>query len=482
MPFTNDSHELAPGLVIFRRGDVKHQRWYCRARPPGADRYSTVSLRTADFDEAKRLAQAKLAESASPPRKGDAAKKPFLIDAQELKPGLILFRRGDVAHRRWYCRVRLPKADRYKVVSLKTSDIETAKERAYDEDAEIRFKLKHEVPVFNRTFSQVAKTFSDLQLDRVEAGQISRHRWVVVDSVIRTALEPYVGSTQITLVSQEHWSGYPLWRKKNGRGVHGRISDATIRNEMSIFRSVMVYAQGKKLVPESLKFGGKLPLAKVQREEFTAEEYRKLHTFARSWVKKARNGHDRWYRDMVYEVVLIMCNTGMRPSEAKNLRWRDVAIKTDSQGRRFVVLQVRGKGKFRSLVAAGNVADYIERVRAIAVATGADDHVFTTKQGAKLSHLYAKPLMTLLDESGLRKSSSGSVRSPYCFRHTYATFRLIEGVDVYFLAKQMGTSVKMIEDHYGHINPVKNADRILQGMPGWEPIATLKTEAGEQAA
>ena len=23
-------------------------------------------------------------------------------------------------------------------------------------------------------------------------------------------------------------------------------------------------------------------------------------------------------------------------------------------------------------------------------------------------------------------------------------------VDVYFLAKQMGTSVKMIEDHYGH--------------------------------
>jgi integrase len=35
----------------------------------------------------------------------------------------------------------------------------------------------------------------------------------------------------------------------------------------------------------------------------------------------------------------------------------------------------------------------------------------------------------------------------------------------------MGTSVQMIEDHYGHINPVKNAERILQGLPGWEPIA-----------
>ena len=53
----------------------------------------------------------------------------------------------------------------------------------------------------------------------------------------------------------------------------------------------------------------------------------------------------------------------------------------------------------------------------------------------------------------------------------YAMFRLTEGVGVYFLAKQMGTSVQMIEKHYGHVTPLKNADRILQGLPGWEPAA-----------
>jgi hypothetical protein len=41
---------------------------------------------------------------------------------------------------------------------------------------------------------------------------------------------------------------------------------------------------------------------------------------------------------------------------------------------------------------------------------------------------------------------------------------------VYFLAKQIGTSVKMIENHYGHITPVKHADRILKGLPGWGHI------------
>ena len=47
----------------------------------------------------------------------------FVTDKEILKPGLVIFRRGDVAHRDWYCRVKLPKADRYKTISLKTSDV-----------------------------------------------------------------------------------------------------------------------------------------------------------------------------------------------------------------------------------------------------------------------------------------------------------------------------------------------------------------------
>jgi hypothetical protein len=41
----------------------------------------------------------------------------------------------------------------------------------------------------------------------------------------------------------------------------------------------------------------------------------------------------------------------------------------------------------------------------------------------------------------------------------------MEGVDVYFLAKQMRTSVKMIAEHCGYVTPVKNADRLLQRAP-----------------
>jgi hypothetical protein len=44
----------------------------------------------------------------------------------------------------------------------------------------------------------------------------------------------------------------------------------------------------------------------------------------------------------------------------------------------------------------------------------------------------------------------------------------------------MGTSVKMIEDYYGHITPARNAERILQGIPGWEPIADAPDKATVQ--
>ena len=449
----------------------------------------------------------------------------FIEDAQELKPGLVIFRRGDVAHRRWYCRVKLPKEDRYKTISLKTADVDAAKERAFDQDSEIRYRIKLEVPVFDKSFAQVAKEFVDFTKMRMEAGEITKHRYRVLDSHIRCQLNPYIGTTQITQIAEENWKRYPAHRQSTGKGRSGgRVSEGTIRDEMATFRSVMAYAASKRYIRDSQVFKGKLPLSKQRREEFTPQEYRALHTYARNtWIKEARTEHNAWYRRMTYEFMLVMTNTGMRPSEARNLRWRDVEIKkeiikvkveakkqeADEQGkeaakatqpvkgqkneapadekpaeiqefeRTFVILNVRGKGKFRSLVAPSDVAKYLERIRAISKATTPDDFVFSNHKGTSSLSLYHDVIERLLIDSKLLNSSSGKRRSTYCFRHTYATYRLMEGVDVYFLAKQMGTSVKMIEDHYGHITPVKNAERILQGMPGWAPVAVeVGSEAG----
>jgi integrase len=472
----------------------------------------------------------------------------FLLDSEELKNGLIIFRRADVKHENWYCRVKLPQADRYKVVSLKTADRATAREKAFDYDADVRFRLKHNVPIFNRPFSQIAEEYLKTQQERAEIGEICADRAAVVGTAIRT-LNLYVGTTQIHLIGQDKWNQYTVWRKKHGRRPSGwlsrktvrrkdnpsevsqepkkeanarPISNWTIRHEMIVFRSVMAYAASKKYIPESNIFKGKPQAAEERREEFTREEYRILHTKGRAWVKEARTEMSKWYRQMTYNFMLVMCNTGMRPPEAKNLLWRDVSITTirkDTRGRenksaelqfgaeqlgkiadygastskdgrqsseeqrKIVILNVRGKDKNRRLVAPSNVAEYLDRIRAIAKVTGPDDHVFSTHGGKRASTLYTSLIRDLFIYAKLLNGPAGTERSTYCFRHTYATLRLSEGVDSIFLAEQMGTSVQILEEHYGHINPVKNADRILMGMHVWESASDDATETnGEDDA
>jgi integrase len=447
----------------------------------------------------------------------------FITDKEELKPGLIIFRRADVEHRNYYCRIKLPKADRYKTYALKTHDINVARDRAFDHDADVRFRIKHDVPVFNRPFLDVAKEYLATQEARAKRGEISAARPKKIKAVVEGPLNSYVGSTQVHLIGDELWGGYPAWRRENGAGrnkrngvrevsaavaeqlaardaaartkaLHSRgirrgkafeakaavslegktvafISDATIRFEMSIFGAVMSYAIKKRYVPASQRFDERPKLKTMRRDEFTVEEYRKLHSVGRSWIKAATKPSSIWYRTVAYNMILIACNTGMRPSELKNLRWRDIMAAKDREGREIVVLFVQGKGKSRKLVAPKSVGDYLDRIRAISRATKPDDRVFTTTTGEPAKSLYKALIEDVLVEAGLREGAHGVPRSTYCFRHTYATFRLQEGVDVYFLAEQMGTSVKVIEDHYGHVNTVKHADRVLQGMAGWDPVA-----------
>ncbi|MGB7137086.1 MAG: hypothetical protein WBD46_17490, partial [Acidobacteriaceae bacterium] len=54
--------------------------------------------------------------------------------------------------------------------------IEVARERAFDQDADIRFRLKHDVPVFNHPFREVGREYLLMQEARARRGEISAAR------------------------------------------------------------------------------------------------------------------------------------------------------------------------------------------------------------------------------------------------------------------------------------------------------------------
>jgi hypothetical protein len=115
--------------------------------------------------------------------------KSFLTDVQHVKPGLLIFRRGDVQHSNWYSRAKVPHSKRYKTVSLKTPDINDAMEKARDFEAEIRAMLKHRVPIFDKSFAEIAHEYS-VQKRKAEIGQITMNRWKTIDGHIRLPPDP----------------------------------------------------------------------------------------------------------------------------------------------------------------------------------------------------------------------------------------------------------------------------------------------------
>ena len=61
----------------------------------------------------------------------------------------------------------------------------------------------------------------------------------------------------------------------------------------------------------------------------------------------------------------------------------------------------------------------------------------------------------------MKADREGNPRTAYSLRHTYISFRLMEGADIYQAAKNCRTSVEMIEKFYAsHIKDMIDATAI----------------------
>jgi integrase len=88
-----------------------------------------------------------------------------------------------------------------------------------------------------------------------------------------------------------------------------------------------------------------------------------------------------------------------------------------------------------------------------------DKVVFCLPNGKQISNM-ENIFRNLMVRSQMRTDIGGQNRTLYSLRHTYATQALATGIDIHTLAKQMGTSVGMIERHYSKMTATMAADRL----------------------
>ena len=149
------------------------------------------------------------------------------------------------------------------------------------------------------------------------------------------------------------------------------------------------------------------------------------------------------------------------------MQHRDVTIVRDeATGERILEIEVRGKrgiGYCKSMPGAVKTYQRLlarplpglpqgKRARRRRAEMGEVPESNEVKYPKPTDHVFPgnhiKLFNGVLKRADLKKDRDGNRRTAYSLRHTYICMRLMEGADIYQIAKNCRTSVEMIEKYY----------------------------------
>ena len=378
-----------------------------------------------------------------------------MAEKHEMMGGkLHVYRRENSTH--WQCSTYL--AGKNWRVSTKEDSLSHAKDFAEDWYLELKGKSRAGEIRVGKTFQQAADKFL-AEYEIITAGERSPEYVQGVKDRLRVHLLPFFGKKVLSEITpglvQEYRIHRATSRKHKITGEPLRPARNTLSMEIIALRHVLKTANRYGWLPYlpdismPYKTSGKIS----HRAWFSPDEYKQLYEATRKRAKNPINPRWRKACEKMHDYVLFMANTGLRPDEAKRLEFRDVAIVTDeATGERILEIEVRGKrgvGYCKSMT--GAVMPF--------------ERLYKRSSPKPTDRIFGKPqrelFNTILDELNLKFDRDGNRRTAYSLRHSYICMRLMEGADIYQVAKNCRTSVEMIEKFYAsHIKNTLDASAI----------------------
>ena len=406
-----------------------------------------------------------------------------------LERQLIIYRRSHSGA--WQCRYKCD--GKWQRGSTKETDLKKAIERAKRLLIEAEIRKEKNLPVITRRFRDIAKLAVTRMKEELKSnnGKVSFSDYI---RVIEEYLIPFLGNRNITSIDASVLDELDAYRIIEMEKVP---SKSTMLTHNAALNRVFDEAQMRGFLTDAnrpkLESKGK---DSKRRPAFSVIEVKALIARFEGWIDNARNKESTEARTLMRDYVMALFDTGARPGvELLNLKWKQITERSDpivvnttdlnEEGeviqvpnmRRSVTLIVSGKTGTRQIVGMNRT---VNALRAIAarnypdlekpvltplinvIKPTNDDFVFRTKDKGDPSSSFQKMFARFLDEHTLLKDpATDQKRVFYSLRHTYATLALThDKVPIHTLAKQMGTSVMMIEKHYSHLKVVQAIDQL----------------------
>ncbi|WP_281320860.1 hypothetical protein [Iodidimonas sp. MBR-22] len=380
-----------------------------------------------------------------------------------------LYRRAEGG--RWHCSTFIDGKEYRK--TTKRKDLAAAKEFAVAWYKAIcdGLGVKHRV---GKSFAETARVFEQ-EYETINQGRRSGNSIRGHKDRLRLHLVPYFGGMPVEEITAGTVQDYRAHRLTepghDGKGDDGKDiggeakpwrspARSTIHNEIVTLRMVLKAAQRYGWI-ETIPDLSDPYQAKTKTEPrtwFTPEEFAALCEATGRNAARPKNGRYKWHAEQLHDFVLLMAHTGLRPDEANMLVYRDVTIvDDDDNGARILEIALRGRRGADYCRSMPGAVPPFERMRA-RNRPKPGDRLFPTE--------YKKMFNRILTENNLKFDRNGKARTAYSLRHTYICFRLLEGADIYQIAKNCRTSVEMIEKYYAsHIATTLDASAINVRRP-----------------
>ncbi len=341
--------------------------------------------------------------------------------------------------------------------SLRTANQTEARKRARRHLVEFEIKQERGELFAAPTLKQVIDEYTKMRERDHERGNTSTAMLRQIKRVNRFWLE-YAGHLRIDKIRNKELQDFIPWRKAYYGKFAVKPKNAKLHPQYKTLLWELTH--GKSLIKWASERGyrGTLPLPTYQfkverrivRPAFEMNEYQTLYLTLRRRINEVH--YKPWVhsRRMLRDYVLILANTGMRVGELNGLKLRDIHPFKDDQGRDNYRLVVRGKTGERDVIPRVNCKAWIDRVLARRKVEGAvqNDYLFVMPNG--------RPVFSLGDQFNAVLTAGNIVTNTfdekftlYSLRHLYAVQALRKGISVFAVARNMGTSVEVIQRYYG---------------------------------
>ncbi|MBS1016869.1 site-specific integrase [Acetobacter persici] len=369
--------------------------------------------------------------------------------------------------------------------SLGTDDHDEAMSKGYDVYASSKVRIELGLTHKNPTIDDLIPKFYEYLDSKVTRKNLTALRAVQHKRAVGFYLSMFCGKKPVSYLSKVTLEEFFDWRMTfwiDGPGKHittetvnreGRVferkinkktkvipSASTQQMEQSGLRIFMDWLADYKYIKNRINF----KTARTEhnaRPAFNQEEYKRFDGYMVDKVLSLKEGteHRTKFKWRIFSAFCdFMIASGLRPTEARILKWKNLigfdVRNYNTNDFMKLSIQVTGKGKFRIAIPLPEVMFALDalvyaHIEYFNSYPDKEDYIFCNTRKT-ISEDFDKYMNYVLAETGLITDYRGNKRTTYSFRHTYITNQLINGIDIYFLARNAGTSVDMIRKHYDH--------------------------------